>query len=587
MRHGWRLVAAWLFGLMALLTSVGAVAQNNSNATVFLYGSPITQAFFTQNGADYGALKDRWKEYCRQTGVAFKEVSRANLLEGLKPGTLVLASAVLLDEAERKAIQAYADSGQSVIASWGTGARDGKGHWAGYGFIEKLFNVKVVQKPPSEEQELFVNTFGDGPLTWAIPGGTRIFLGEIAEVPVRVQSKQLAGRYFNWLRFPAPNDANGAVAYFEQGNSRRVYLGFAESSWEYDGNAQVGRLLDGVFSWVQHAPVVVKAAWPNGLTSAQLLEMDTEDKYENALNFAAELDKANIKGTFYSLTSVALKFRPVVMQLMNRHEIGYHGEVHFGFKGKTPEVQADRLQTMQSQMRDIVGSQRLPLIKGFRAPTESWDPTTEQLLRRMGVSHHVLDPASTEARLPFFSTSEPDLATEQAIVDLPRTQMDDLNYLGLKLDVAKASELIMRDFDYLHEQGGLGVLSVHSQNYGPKGLMTFLTPPYVKRLQEYRKEVWAASGGEIEDWWRARARVKFIAGRLLGDRFNFTVMPPAGVKGLTFIIFHPLEGRGPKEVVPETAGAPRPIITALDAFRSAVVFADALPAGHYVYRVGF
>jgi hypothetical protein len=88
-------------------------------------------------------------------------------------------------------------------------------------------------------------------------------------------------------------------------------------------------------------------------------------------------------------------------------------------------------------------------MSGFRAPTESWDETTEKLLRKVGVRHHVADPASSESRVPGFSAAEPTLSTEDAIVVMPRTQMDDLNYKGMRLSLEKASESIRLDFDYL------------------------------------------------------------------------------------------------------------------------------------------
>jgi hypothetical protein len=48
-----------------------------------------------------------------------------------------------------------------------------------------------------------------------------------------------------------------------------------------------------------------------------------------------------------------------------------------------------------------------------------------------------------------FSAAEPTLSTEDAIVVMPRTQMDDLNYKGMRLSLEKASESIRLDFDYL------------------------------------------------------------------------------------------------------------------------------------------
>jgi hypothetical protein len=261
--------------------------------------------------------------------------------------------------------------------------------------------------------------------------------------------------------------------------------------------------------------------------------------------------------------------------------------VHVGFKGKAPDAQQARINTMVSDMKDIVGTRAMPKITGFRAPTESWDATTEKLLRKAGIRHHVTDPAATEARIPAFSSSEPALSTEDAIVVLPRTQMDDLNYQGLNLSTEKASELLSLDFDYLHEAGALGVLSVHSQNYAPEGLMAKLTPPYIKRLQQHREDVWAASGEEFEGWWRARERVNFDAVRTKGTQFTFEVRAPAKVKGLTFFVTHPAANVLPKAVKSDSAGTPQPEIKRLDAYRSALIFKQELKVGRYTYSVEF
>lgn len=573
--------------LMVCALSPLAWAQANREMAVYLYASPITTQFYKQNGALYDTFKDRWKTYFRQTGTPFQEVTRDQLLAGLPRGALVLASAVLLDAKERAAIEKYADQGNALLATWATGARDGKGHWTGYGFLEKLFGLKVTGTVKLEDNERFFNTFGDGTLTWGVPGGYRFFLGEVAETPLRIQADNLSARLFNWVRYPGAKDTNGGMSFIEKGASRRVFIGFPESSWEFDSGAKLPKLLDGVMAWLRRQVIVTKAAWPNGRYSAQLLEMDTEDQYPNALNFARELDKAGIRGTFYSLTTVALKYRDIVDQLSKKHEIGYHGEVHFGYKGKPVDVQEERIRAMVGDMKNIVGSQALAGVTGFRAPTESWDVNTELLLHKVGVRHHVADPASTEARMPFFSLSDPKWTSENAIVVLPRTQMDDLNYLGLKVDNARASALIRMDFDYLHEAGVLGVLSVHSQNYGPKGLMTFLTPPYVQRLQEHRKDVWAASGGEIATWWRNRERVRLQPGPLLGDEFHFTVQGPGDVKGLTLLITHPAQNKAPTDVSASRANAPTPRIQKVDAWRSFLVFEMAVPPGDYTYSVRF
>lgn len=583
-------VFACLLGLASSIPALAAAAPPPLEQ-VYLYSSPITAAFFSANGTSYDGLKQRWREYFRPYGKAFREVSRANLIAGLKPGVLVLGSAALLDEPERKAIQAFADAGGSLLVTWGTGVRDGRGQWAGYGFIEDLLRMKVNGKAMLEDgrenSTRFLNPFGDGPLSWTIPGGERIFLGEVAETPLRVESPYLAARYFSWERYPAPKNSNGAIAFLEKGASRRVYFGFSESSWEYDERLEMPNLVDSVMTWLKHEPSIYKAAWPNGSLAAQLLEMDTEEKYLNAMDFKRDLDAANLRGTFYSLTSIARQYRDTVQKLSEKHEIGYHGEVHVGFKGKTPEVQEKRLSAMVTEMQDIVGSRALPKVTGFRAPTESWDSNTEKLLRQLGVRHNVTGPSASEGRIPYFSDSEPGLKPEDAIVRLPRTQMDDLNYLGLRIGAGKATELIMLDFDYLLEAGALGVLSVHSQNYEPGELMTKITPPYIRKLQQHHDDVWTASGEEIANWWRARERVAYKAVKTSSTQFAFDVRAPGKVKGLTFFVTHPALDMAPKSVSAVSSDAPLPELKRIDAYRTALIFRQELKVGNYAYSLEF
>lgn len=555
--------------------------------TVYLYSSPITSVFFKENGASYDTLKQHWREYFRPYGGSYREVSRTSLLAGLKPGVLVLGSAILLDAQERKAINAFVDAGGSILATWGTGARNGKGQWAGYGFVEDLLQMKITGKVTNENAEHFLNPFGDSPLTWSLPGGDRIFLGEVAETPLRVDSPNLAARYFDWQRYPAAKSTNGAIAFLEKGGSRRVYFGFAESSWEYDDRLELPKMLDAIMAWLKREPSIHKSAWPNGDLSAQLLEMDTEDKYFNAVNFAHDLDEAKLRGTFYSLTSVATKNKEIVKKLSEKHEIGYHAEIHFGFKGKAPEIQQERLNRMVAEMQDIVGVRALPKVTGFRAPTESWDENTEKQLRKLGIRHHVVGPNASEDRMPFFSKSELGLSLEDALVVLPRTQMDDLNYQKLNLSITEATELITRDFDYLNESGALGVLSVHSQNYAADGLMAKLTPPYIKRLQQHREDIFVASGEEIEAWWRARERVTQKVEKPPATKLIFDVRSPGKVKGVTFFVTHAVAEGVLKAVKPGTADAPQPELKRIDAYRSAVIFRQELKVGHYEYSLEF
>lgn len=576
-----------VFLLLTSLLSLGLSTDLCAKESIFLYRSPLTATFFAQNGTDYDTLLVRWHDYLKRYGKDSRDVTRSQLLAGLPKGVLVLGSAVLLDDSERNAIAKYVEEGGSILATWGTGARDGRGHWAGYSLIERLADMKVGGLLKREDNDWFLNTFGDSPLTWPQAAGRRFYMGKTAESPLRISGTNLAGRYLDWARTPNPTKTNGSIAFSEKGQSRRAYLSFSESSWEYISSDEFYPMLDAIIDWLRHHPRVFKAAWPNGHLSGHLIEMDTEDKYENAIHFAHDLEEIGAAGTFYSLTSISRKHPELVTRLAQHHEIGYHADVHVGFKGKTEDEQTRRIKSMIAQMTGSVGDALTSQVTGFRAPTESYDATTERILRKNGISHHVTHPSASEARLPYFSDAESNIGTDERIVGLPRTQGDDLNYQALKLPNPVVESMMLAEADMLFEMGALGVMSVHSQNYGDDGLMAYAMPPYLRRLAERRATAWVATGKEIATWWHARERVLLkdtTAGK--SPTLHFSVRTPGDIRGLTFMVTHPSREQVLKAISPLGSAIPAHKIKRIDDYRSAVIF-ERLDVGDYNFELQF
>jgi peptidoglycan/xylan/chitin deacetylase (PgdA/CDA1 family) len=564
------------------------LARAEGEMPIYLYQSPLTTAFFKANGAEYNTLLFRWREYLKQYGSNFHHASRKELLDGLKPGVLVLGSAVLLDEQERAAIESYANSGGSLLFTWGAGARNGKGVWVGYEFLQKIMEVKVVGTVNRGQDEWFLNPFGDGPLTWNVPAGKRIYLGRTAEPPLRLSAANLAARYMDWARQPRPNAENGAISYIEKGDSRRVMLGFSEVSWEFDQENDLVPILDASFAWLRHQVKIWPAAWPKGYTSAHLLEMDSEDKFASTEYFAEDLEAVGVKGTFFCLTSIAKNHKKLLNKLAGKHEIGYHGDIHVGFNGKPLAEQEQRIKGMQKELLGVLEPEFAPRVLGFRAPTESFDGTTEKLLRRNGLRYEVTQPEYGDARLPFFARGEDNLTSEQALVALPRTQNDDLNFAKWKKQPDQISSVMAQELDGILESGALGVLSIHTQNYitggwfAKTGFMRKLVPPYLQRLKQHQEQIWVGSAYDISEWWRARARAK----QANNDLLEFQVEAPGITQNLSFMLTHPKMGKTLPQVQALNPLAPSPKVKALDAFRSVLIF-EPLAAGKYAYQIRF
>jgi peptidoglycan/xylan/chitin deacetylase (PgdA/CDA1 family) len=317
------------------------------------------------------------------------------------------------------------------------------------------------------------------------------------------------------------------------------------------------------------------------MRGAQLIEMDTEQGFPNALRFASMMRALDYRGTFYVLTSEGKQFPDVLLSLARDFEVGYHGEVHDGFKDQTPDQQQQRIQAMMNDMKAVLGDNKN--VTGFRAPLESYDDNTEKLLVKAGIRHHTVDPARSNARLPELVKVD---GVADALVILPRTQRDDINLSSENLTVEQLTQALIDDFDLAQEMGGLGLLSIHSQNYANDAPLTMAMPGFLAHLKKHRDRVWMASGGEVAQWWRERARLK-LSSKNLGRRleFNLSVTGKTPLKGASLTVILPKKGILPN-VQALKAGLPKPNVQKIDEYRASIVFPSLNP-GDYAYQATF
>ena len=324
-----------------------------------------------------------------------------------------------------------------------------------------------------------------------------------------------AARYGDWMReTSSPGALLPGIAFDERDGARRAYLGFIETSWG-GAQAEIDQLLLGTLDWLSRKPMVLKGAWPFPYQAALLIEMDTEDKFENSVRFATQLERYGLRGTFYSVTSEAARFPAVVKRLASRHEIAYHADVHNGFAKLAPASQDARLKAMIKQM-----SRLLPDIKaagGFRAPLELYDDTTERLLRANGLRHHAASPDARDDSLPGFSRAEKGVPPEQALVVLPRTWLDDMNLLRTgKLATDSAQTMLGTSLEDTLASRGFGLLSLHTQSFYAGGPLARAMPAFLASVAKEHGRLWSACGEALTRWWREREALTVTASEEAG-----------------------------------------------------------------------
>ena len=502
-------MTAFLRALLLFLTGVCALPAG-AETPVVLLRSDTSAAFFRVNGGDYERVLKPWRELFSRHGMAAREHPAAELAALGARGVLILASSAALSDAEREAIRGRIAAGWSVLGTWAVGVRDGKGQWSGYGFIEETFAAKVASDLPPSRDESFLLPYGETPLTHALPAGKRIYLEPSSGPFLRVRTANAAARFGSYMReVTAPGALLAAAAFDERAGSRRAFFGFPETAWD-TAQADVDALMIGTLRWLQRRPLALKSAWPHPYQSAVLLEMDTEDKFDNSLRFAEQLERHNIRGTFYSVTSEAQKFPEVVKRLGARHEIAYHAEVHNGFAKLGRKEQEARLALMVRQLAKLVPD--VAAATGFRAPLEQYDANTEIALRAIGIRHHAASPAARDDALPGFSTAEPKLSTEEALVVLPRTWLDDINLFttGL-LKGTPAEQMLLNSLQDTQAMRSFGLLSLHTQNFYAGSVLERVFPRLLQRISQQRDQVWTPSGSTLTAWWRDREAVQLSA----------------------------------------------------------------------------
>jgi Beta-galactosidase trimerisation domain/Polysaccharide deacetylase len=575
---------AFILGAIVFTTQAWA-----NPGQIYLLKSDSTKNFFTTAGADYTKFTEPWKNFAERQSVNLKEISVTALGQLKRNDVLVLPSVVLLSEAEKNGIEKFTASGGALVATWASGSRDAAGAWLGYGWLKKAIGIDVVADIRETSEERFLLPYGESVISGQIPAVKRMFLAKTSEPLLRAKARYPVARFGDWTRQShGPNATAAAIAVDEVNGARRAWIGAPETTWS-SVQTDMDKVLLNLFKWLQRKPTAVMAAWPAPYQSAFFIEMDTEDKFENAATLEKLFADRGLRGTFYMLTSVAKLHKDLVKRIASKHAVGYHADVHDGFKGQSAALQESRIVKMEFELRTLIGEsdkERSKRSIGFRAPLESYDTNTEILLRARGVRHHTADPGSSESALPTFSKAEPGIAPEQALVVLPRTLLDDINFSSMGLMAAPTVRAIFSEAlkDKLAMRG-MGLLSVHSQYLAPGGLLDRELPFLMDEGVRLKDVLWMPSGDQIDIWWRLRERVQVESTLMPNGQLKLKVANtgPFEVNNAQIVIALPAINAQPK-LLSKTAAA---TLLKQDDFRWSLAIASLAPGAVAQWTIGF
>lgn len=565
--------------------SAGSSLGGPTSSDVALYSSAHTKSYFSRAGGNYEVLLNPWRGYFGSRKIKFSEIQTPAQLRKLKGGILVLPSAISLSDEERFEIVAFRANGGAVLATWATGSRNTRGDWLGWQFLSNL-GPRVSEEISANSNMNTLVFSGESPVAHSHAAGRRVELSRTSEALLRATGEMRAAQFSGPVR---PNvderkRTEGAVIFSEANElvGRVAFFAFAESTWEAQPQATY-ELIDSTLQWLHRDPAVVRAAWPDGKRAAQVIAMDVDEGFANALPLASLLRSISYRGSVYIQTSAGKMFPNVVTQLARDFELGYLGDTPATFKGQLIGLQEQRMQVMRSDLASLVADTRG--ITGFRAPFEGYDATTERLLEKFGIGYHVAERHRGNVALPILIKTE-GVAPPNTLVVLPRTQRDDISLLSEAPVAEQLTKALIDDLDWILDNGALGVLSLHSKNLGADGILLAALPGWLDHLKQRRSGLWLASGGEVADWWRERERLRY-ATKQNGKRIelDITVTGDKPLKGATLVVMLPQKGA---QAIAEglKIGMVKPTIARIDDYRSSLIF-DTLAPGSYAYQLTF
>ena len=175
--------------------------------------------------------------------------------------------------------------------------------------------------------------------------------------------------------------------------------------------------------------------------------------------------------------------------------------------------------------------------------------------------------------LPGFSSAEAGLPPDKALIVLPRTWLDDMNLRkSAQLEARAASRMVLTHLDDTVAMHGLGLLSIHTQQFFAGSPVERATQRLLQELPKYGTQLWTAPAESIVRWWREREAVQ-VSYREQAGGLRITFNADRRVQALQLVLIPPREGEPRLQAAPLKARLEK-----LDQYRYAIVL-PALPAG--------
>jgi len=497
------------------------------------------RAFLRSNGGSYDMLLQGSREVLTRLGMEVR------LTDGLPASAesgrvLLLDHAFCFDSTQWDSLLAFLDAGGGVLSVGPVAVRDGAGRWLGWDRMLDLLQAREAHEVATSE--IYFITVGKlGPITATEDQGLRIALNRGASV-LGLEAADPAAYWSGYHRepLPYPDRPWAAALCAVRGKGRISWIGFPPAWINEDPENEEGglRWISGLIRWVQgEAPLAVAEAWPGRAGAAVLLEQDTEMDFGNAAGVLDLLERRGLPATFSCVSNLAEKEPELVRRMARLGEVASHTDDHRALTGKGYGTQKKHLTASARSLRKLSGSK----VSGFRPPEEKFDQETLRAMKTAGYDYLF---GASDA--PWAQPRLIDVGGGTAILRIPRLTPDDYQFLEARpVPEDSIPALFLAALDRVRLYRGVDLVSIHTHLLGRPVLQPHLEA-FLDSLST--RPVWAATGGELADWWRRRSNCRIECVRLESGGYLLSADNPSAeeIRGLSVRLSLP---RNPGSVI--------------------------------------
>jgi len=490
----------------------GPVAGLDRPVQAVLYVNDATRGYFDDPHHLAAALAE-WRRTLGALGWEVDEIGSATELDALPPEILVIApEAICLTNGEIEAIFRHMRRGGGAVANWAFATRDGACRWRGWETLRDFGGARDVVEYQAGA-ELFVTVPSGLPVSTGLAPGSRIeffadgHLGLLTDGP-HVYWSDWA---LNSLSTGGESAADAALAInTTSGGGRAVWFGFRpRQAVSPLDRSRVDRLVRNGLHWAAGLPSVGVSPWPEGRRAGLLIAEDTENGFANAASLARLLRDADLPGTFYAVSQMALA-HPELADSLSGAEIGSHTTDHVSTVGLPLAEQQLRLDRSRRELATWSGREVL----GLRPPEERFDDATLRAWLRL---------VPADRGVPYLAavngarSAAPEIYRypEGPIVMLPRLMKDDYNVV-VQEGTRRPEHMLAAYLEGMNKMGALGgfaFVSLHTQIAGTPGQIG-VVGSVLDTVVAQRELWWTATGADIARWWLDRDAMRLTMDRI-------------------------------------------------------------------------